>query len=133
LKLYTPSDYDASAILYATNSLVDTVITRAEERKTSETLAYAKQAVAKLDPVKDQTNITAFNKRISAIENGTKSVTTTLLSCPFSVRYDSRISLTAIVAGTTGSVGVPHGTVQFKSGDKVLGSNSLTNGTTQLQ
>ena len=133
LKLYTPSDYDASAILDATNSLVDTVITRAEERKTSETLAYAKQAVTKLDPAKDQTNITAFNNRISAIENGTKSATITLLNCPSSVRYDNSISLTATVAGAIGSVGIPSGTVQFKSGDKVLGSSSLTNGTAQLQ
>ncbi len=133
LKLYTPSDYDASAILDATNSLVDTVITRAEERKTSETLAYAKQAVAKLDPAKDQTNITAFNNRISAIENGTKSATVTLLNCPSSVRYDNSISLTATVVGAIGSVGIPSGTIQFKSGDKVLGSSSLTNGTAQLQ
>lgn len=73
LKLYHADDYQGGAVLDATLPLVDLVITRAEEKKTQETLAYAKQAVAQLTAAaQGRADLSAFNKRISALEKRIK-------------------------------------------------------------
>lgn len=55
------------AVLQATYPLVDTVITRAEQRKTADTIAYAKRAVSLLPGNADAAIVSAFNKRIQEL------------------------------------------------------------------
>ena len=64
LKLYNSNSYLGEAVLKSVYSKVDTVITRAEERKTAENLSYAEEAVARLDVEKDREEIIKFNERI---------------------------------------------------------------------
>lgn len=69
MKLYREeaNQYDGKAVLQATYPLVDTVITRAEQRKTVDTIAYAKKAVSLLPDNVDAAIVSAFNKRIQEL------------------------------------------------------------------
>ncbi|MBE6052726.1 MAG: LPXTG cell wall anchor domain-containing protein, partial [Clostridium sartagoforme] len=64
LKLYNPSSYMGEAILQSVYSKVDTAISRAEERTTSTNIAYAEEAVGRLDVENDREQIIKFNERI---------------------------------------------------------------------
>jgi LPXTG-motif cell wall-anchored protein len=67
LKLYDSKSYLGKAVLKSVYSKVDTVITRAEQRKTAANLAYAEEAVSKLDIENDRQQIIKFNERIVAL------------------------------------------------------------------
>lgn len=69
LKLYDPSDYQGKAVLKSAYSVVDSMVTRAEERKNQSTIDYAKNSVKELAAVADDENIiNKFNNRINNIK-----------------------------------------------------------------
>lgn len=69
LKLYNPSDYQGKAVLKSAYSIVDSMITRAEERKNKTTVDYAENSVKELAAVANDENIIdEFNKRINNIK-----------------------------------------------------------------
>lgn len=69
LKLYKKDGYDANPVLKSAYSMVDSVVTRAENRKIKTMVDYAKSAVAELDDATDDDDIIkGFYDRISNIE-----------------------------------------------------------------
>lgn len=69
LKLYDPSDYQGKAVLKSAYSIVDSMVTRAEERKNKTTVDYAKSSVKELAAVANDENIiNEFNNRINNIK-----------------------------------------------------------------
>ena len=66
MKLYEEysNSYLDEAILKSAYSMVDTVISKSEERKTLNNLAYAEEAVKRLDAERDREVIIRFNERI---------------------------------------------------------------------
>lgn len=69
LKLYDPSDYQGKAVLKSAYSVVDSMVTRAEERKNQSTIDYAKNSVKELAAVANDENIiNKFNNRINNIK-----------------------------------------------------------------
>ncbi|WP_156174340.1 penicillin binding protein PBP4B [Clostridium sp. C8] len=67
LKLYNSNNYTGEAILKSVYSKIDTVITRAEENKTSSNIAYAEEVVAKLNVEENRKQIMKFNERIKNV------------------------------------------------------------------
>ena len=71
LKLYNPSNYQGEAVLKSAYSIVETMVTRAEERKVKSTVDYAKESVKELETlVQDKDIIDEFNSRINNISVG---------------------------------------------------------------
>ncbi len=67
LKLYNSNNYTGEAILKSVYSKIDTVITRAEENKTSSNISYAEESVEKLNVEDNRKQIMKFNERIKNI------------------------------------------------------------------
>ena len=69
LKLYNPSNYQGEAVLKAAYSVVDTMVTRAEERKVKSTIDYAYEAIEEISKVDtDKTIINELKARVDSIK-----------------------------------------------------------------
>jgi len=66
-KLYDSNSYVGKAVLKSVYSKIDTLITRAEERKTADNIAYAEKALARLNVENHREQIVKFNERIKNI------------------------------------------------------------------
>ena len=68
IKLYNPSSYQAEAVLQSAYSIVDTMVTRAEERRTEEVVELAKNSVSELETISEEKDlIKNFNDRLKKI------------------------------------------------------------------
>ncbi|MGV2643352.1 serine hydrolase, partial [Clostridium perfringens] len=71
LKLYNPSNYQGEAVLKSAYSVVDTMVTRAEERKVQSTVEYAYAAIEEINKVDtDKTIINELKARVDNIAVG---------------------------------------------------------------
>ncbi|WP_322388545.1 hypothetical protein, partial [Clostridium perfringens] len=71
LKLYNPSNYQGEAVLKSAYSIVDTMVTRAEERKAQSTIEYAYAAIEEINKVDtDKTIINELKARVDNITVG---------------------------------------------------------------
>lgn len=81
MKLYRAhaDKYDGKTILQAAYSLVDTAVTRAEQKKTTETRDYAKKAISQLDTsIADASVVAEFQKRLGAVKTYSSDTTSNI-------------------------------------------------------
>jgi hypothetical protein len=106
LKLYRQEagKYDGKAILQAVYPLADTAVTWAEQKKTSDAVAYAKQAVAKLPKEADVSIVSRLKKRLSALATYESDTTCdVLVNRSYTFRVTSKNGkVPTFVVGTSG-------------------------------